>query len=116
MQTEILVFLSGAAGAAIIKLLDGIVQFSLQRYAKKKDKGEEKKTEIEKKIDAIADCVMAQSLDRIQYLCKCHIKEGSIDMDDLRRLHIMHEKYHAIGGNGDLDKLIEQVNNLPIKV
>ena len=36
------------------------------------------------------------------------------DVDDRRRLHIMHECYHTLGGNGDLDKLMEDVNKLPI--
>ena len=109
-------FLAGAGGAALIKMIDGIVQFFLQRHAKKQDDGKKEKSELEKKVDAIADCLLASTLDRIQYLCKSYIKDGEIDMDDLRRLHIMHEKYHGIGGNGDLDKLMEQVNRLPFKV
>lgn len=112
-------FLVGAGGAAVIKLIDGVIQFFLNRYAKKKDAGEVKKSDLEKlekKVDAIVDCTLATTLDRIQHLCKTYIKDGEIDMDDLRRLHIMHEKYHKIGGNGDLDKLMEQVNRLPFEV
>ena len=115
METMILL-LSGAAGAAVIKLLDGVVQWVLQRRAKRQDDGEVHKTEMEKRIEAIADCMMVSMLDRIQYLCKCYIKDGSVDVEDLRRLHIMHEKYHAVGGNGDLDKLIAQVDDLPYKI
>jgi len=115
METLILL-LSGAAGAAMIKLLDGIVQFALQRRAKRQDDGQSQKTEMEKRIEAIADCMMVSMLDRIQYLSKCYIKDGSVDVEDLRRLHIMHEKYHAVGGNGDLDRLMEQVDELPIRI
>lgn len=116
MQNEtFLLLFSGAAGAAVIKMLDGIIQFFLQRRAKRQDTGEKEKTDIEKRMDAIAGCLMASMLDRIQYLCKDYIKDGSVDIDDLRRLHIMHEKYHDIGGNGDLDVLMKQVNELPIK-
>ena len=114
METLILL-LSGAAGAAMIKLLDGLLQFALQRRAKRQDDGQARKTEMEKRIDAIADCMMVTMLDRIQYLSKCYIKDGCVDVEDLRRLHIMHEKYHAVGGNGDLDKLIAQVDELPYK-
>ena len=116
MNNEILVFLAGAGGAALIKLIDGVIQFALQRHAKKRDSGEQEKTELEKKVDAIADCLVASTLERIQNLCKTYIKDGEIDIDDRRRLHVMHEKYHAIGGNGDLDELMEQVNRLPLKV
>ena len=115
METVLLLF-SGAAGAAIIKLLDGVVQWCLQRRAKRQDNGAAQKTDMEKRIDAIADCLIASSMDRIQYLCKCYIKEGRVDVEDLRRLHIMHEKYHQLGGNGDLDNLMEQVDSLQLKV
>ena len=115
METVLLLF-SGAAGAAAIKLLDGVVQFFLQRRARRQDSGAARKTDLEKRLDAIADCLMASSMDRIQYLCKCYIKDRCVDVEDLRRLHIMHEKYHNLGGNGDLDNLMEQVDALPLKV
>ena len=100
----------------MIKLLDGVVQFALQRRAKRQDDGQAHKTEMEKRIEAIADCMMVSMLDRIQHLCKCYIKDGCVDVEYLRRLHIMHEKYHAVGVNGDLDKLMEQVDELPYKI
>ena len=116
MTESAVLLLSGAFGAAVIKLLDGVVQFLLQRRAKRQDQGGGQKTEMERRIDAMADCLMASTMDRIQYLCKCYIKDGCVDVEDLRRLHIMHEKYHNLGGNGDLNNLIEQVDNLPLKV
>lgn len=40
-----------------------------------------------------------------------------IDFDDRRRLNDMHSCYHnGLGGNGDLDTLMEEVNSLPLKV
>ena len=116
MDNTILVLLSSAAGAAFITLIDGVVQFFLQRHAKKEDAAAVDLNDMARKVDAMLDCQLASTLDRIQFLCKTYLRDGEIDMDDLRRLHIMHEKYHNIGGNGDLDKLMEQVNELHIKV
>lgn len=118
MDTSELWFLilSGGVGAAIIKLFDGLLQFALQRRAKKSDAGAKHKSETDKRLDAIQDCMMVSMLDRIQYLCKCYIKDGCIDVEDRRRLHIMHQKYHGVGGNGDLDELIAMVDELPLKL
>ena len=54
-------------------------------------------------------------LDRIQYLCRCYIHDGAVDFDDRRRLHKMHDAYHALGGNGDLNTLMAAVDELPVK-
>lgn len=53
MQSEVLVLLSGAAGAAVIKLLDGVLQFYLQRRAKNKDAANSKKSEVERRLDEV---------------------------------------------------------------
>lgn len=54
--------------------------------------------------------------DRIRYLCKTYIKDKSIDMSDRSDLLQMHDIYHNdLGGNGNLDDLIEKVKDLPLK-
>lgn len=70
----LLLFFTGAAGAAIIKLLDGVLQFYLQRRAKRQDAGCEKKTDEQRQLDALNT-----KLDRMQ---KCLDKH--IAMDDER--------------------------------
>ena len=115
MTELVMLFLAGTGGAALIKLLDNIIQFSLQRRAKRKDNGQKEKTELEKQVEAIQQCLMVSMLDRIQYLCRCYIRDGSISIEDRRRLHQIHKGYKAVGGNGDLDDLLKQVDELPLK-
>ena len=115
MTELVMLFLAGTGGAALIKLLDNIIQFSLQRRAKRKDIGQKEKTELEKQVDAIQQCLIGSMLDRIQYLCRCYIRDKSISIEDRRRLHQMHKGYKAVGGNGDLDDLLAQVDELPLK-
>lgn len=47
--------------------------------------------------------------------CKEYIALGHIDGDSLEVLTKMHSVYHKRGGNGYLDKLMDEVNKLPIK-
>lgn len=50
-------FLTGAAGAAAIKLLDGLIQFWLQRRAKRQDAGEARRSEAERQLDQVLEMV-----------------------------------------------------------
>ena len=54
--------------------------------------------------------------DRIRYLGQAYIAAGEIDFDDRRVLNDMHRSYHnGLGGNGDLDTLMAEVNGLKLK-
>lgn len=108
MQQVIIAVLASSALAALINQIGNARQWKRQREAAKED-GEDSRF---KKLE---QAMMAMMLDRIQYLCKSYIKDGDVDIDDRRRLHIMHERYHSLGGNGDLDALMEEVNKLPLR-
>lgn len=125
---EILSYLlTGATAAAIIKLIDNLIQWKLKRKAAKEDRTEaeaeaQKQSEVErisgteKKIDKLTVGVRVLLLDRIQYLGQAYIRDGEVDFDDRRRLNDMHTVYHSgLDGNGDLDVLMNEVNSLPLK-
>ncbi len=51
----------------------------------------------------------------IQERAKQHIREGRISLDDRRSLHHWHALYHSgLGGNGDADALMRQVDALSL--
>ena len=79
------------------------------RKAAKEDKSTEK-------TDNLTCGVRVLLYDRIKYLGKSHLDHGYITADDLEDLTSMHQVYHnQLGGNGFLDNVMKQVNNLPIK-
>lgn len=89
--------LSGAAGAALVAGIFGAVQ---NRKARKDAKGK---------------ALRYIMLYIIQERAKQHIKDGSITLEDRRALHHWHELYHnGLGGNGDADALMAQVDRLPV--
>lgn len=122
--------LTGATAAAIIKMIDNLVIWFLNRKAKKDDeiemanKAEEAQVEKEESawkkrtdrtIDALAVGVRVILMDRIRYLGQEYIKDGEVDFDDRRLLNQMHSVYHnTLGGNGDLDILMKEVDKLPL--
>lgn len=96
--------LSGAAGAAIVA---GVFAL-LQRRQARKDEEEDKK-------DVYGKALRYLMLYIIQERAKSHIKDGCITLDERRALHHWHSLYHnGLGGNGDADSLMAQVDRLPL--
>lgn len=89
--------LGGAAGAALVA---GIFSLAQARKSRKDVRGK---------------ALRYLMLYIIQERAKAHIKEGAITLEDRRSLHHWHELYHnGLGGNGDADALMAQVDQLPL--
>lgn len=87
--------LGGAMGAALVA---GIFAAVNSRKARK---------------DAKAKAIRYIMLYIIQERAKQHIKDGSITLEERRSLHHWHDLYHnGLGGNGDADALMAQVDQL----
>lgn len=87
---------------------------------KRREKHESKRAEAEKtrdaKILALCESQKIVMLDRIRYLGQKYIEAGEIDFDDRRILNAMHDSYHnGLGGNGDADVVMQEVNKLPLR-
>lgn len=101
--------LGGSAVAALINQIGENVRQKRKREADTED------TE-NKDIAALKTALKWVMYDRIRYLGQAYIGEKEIDFDDRRILNEMHNCYHnGLGGNGDLDTLMKQVNSLPLK-
>lgn len=127
MVSEIvLCLLSGGFAAAVVKAVESLVTWKLNRKAAKEDKAEAKKENadkvqseeierIKKSIDALKAANKVILHDRIKFLARSYINAEHISFDDRQDLIDMHEVYHSNGGNGNLDKLMEEVMELPTR-
>lgn len=89
--------LSGAMGAALVS---GIFVWINSRKSRK---------------DAKAKALRYIMLYIIQERAKQHIKDQCITLEERRSLHHWHDLYHnGLGGNGDADALMAQVDRLQI--
>ena len=99
----ILAIIGGGCGAAIVTGAVTLIQFLINRKDKRSGKA-----------DTNNKALRYLMLYIIQERAKQHIKDGRISMEDRRSLHHWHDLYHnGLGGNGDADDLMEQVDNLP---
>lgn len=98
--------LSGSAGAALVSGLCSAGQYLLRRKENRSDRS-----------DAQRKALRYIMLYIIQERAKEHIRERAISMEERRSLHRWHELYHAgLGGNGDADTLMRQVDALPLRM
>lgn len=107
MSDVVTVALIGAA-VGLAQELFRAVAYMVKRKQAKKDKGDNSE-------NAIAEAVRFLLMDKIEYLgCKA-ILAGEITYTMRKRLHSMHRVYHCgLNGNGDLDDLMDSVDDLPL--
>lgn len=99
-----LAVIGGGCGAAIVTGVVSLLQFFINR----KDKQNGKNSTNNKALRYLMLYI-------IQERAKQHIKDKCISLEDRRSLHHWHDLYHnGLGGNGDADALMEQVDNLPL--
>lgn len=131
MEDILLAILGGGVAVAIIEAVREAISWHRNRKAQREDRAEEKKEkqfeerighlesdmgEVRTLVAALVDSQKNVLFDRIQYLCRRYISEGEIDFDDRRGLNALHHSYHdGLGGNGDLDALMDSARALPLK-
>lgn len=96
----------------------GLVTVILQRHWKKQDDANKitpaRIGVIEAKIDALVKSQKVMSIDRIRYLGLCYIGAKGITLEEKETLHEMHDAYEALGGNGHLDTVMDEVDKLQV--
>lgn len=93
----IVVALLGSTG------LSTVVVACLNRHWSKKDK-----------VDALVEAQIVLMLDRIRYLGEKYIEAGEIRLADKLNLKAMYRAFKKLGGNGDADPIMEEVDRLHV--
>lgn len=102
---EMLIPILGSSfGAAIVTGSFALVQFLIHRRDQKAGSADSQRKALRYLMLYI-----------IQERAKQYILQRSISLDERRSLHHWHTLYHSgLGGNGDADALMEQVDRLPL--
>lgn len=109
-EPMIIAMLSSGAVAALVSGIFSVIVMRVQNKM-------QREAQSANKNDAIAEGVKLLLYDRIKHLGNSYIQHGYVTGEQLEDLMMMHEVYHnrnKLNGNGFLDKLMEQVKNLPI--
>nr|DAU23144.1 MAG TPA: holin protein [Caudoviricetes sp.] len=107
---EIIIAVLG--GSALSALITQVGSYISDRH-KRKDIVEDR---TEDKDAALKQGIKLLLADKIQYLGLRYIEEGEVTFSNKKMLNEMHSVYHnGLGGNGDYDGLMKEVNELPLK-
>lgn len=105
--------------STVIVAIIEFVKFILTRIFHKHDKKDERQSDFEeqvnKKFTALGSALQMSLRNEIRQLCRRYIHDGEIDYDERGDLFELHQAYHNLGGNGNLDADINTVKDLPIK-
>lgn len=124
MNTSEILLTFLASGGIMVAIIGGIREWLAFRRERKAKKEDDFAKNLEKRLAIIEEQNKRQSealkfvlYDRIRFLGQYYISEKSVSIDDRRILNDMHKSYHnGLGGNGDLDVLMKEVNELPLKI
>lgn len=102
-----LVAAGGTLGGAAITALGAYLLYRRKYKDKRADKDADKADNVTKALRYLMLYV-------IQERAKELIEQGCATLEDRRSLHHWHDLYHnGLGGNGDADRLMESVDELP---
>lgn len=105
----IIAVLGGSALSALITQVGNYISDRRKRKDAVEDRTEDKDAALKQGIKLLL-------ADKLQYLGLRYIAEGEIAFTNRKMLNEMHSVYHnGLGGNGDFDDLMEELNELPIK-
>lgn len=97
----------GILGAGIGSGIMAIIHAALERKWKKDDKEDAR-------IDALVNAQKVMMIDRVRWLGGQYIKQKCITLSDKDTLIDMHKAYKALGGNGHLDVVMNEIEKLPV--
>lgn len=98
MQTAITIFAAVFASSGFWAFVTFIIQ--------RRDRNESAETKMIKGLGH----------DRICWLGQAYVKRGYITKDEYENLHdYLYVPYHEMGGNGTAEKIMKEVEKLPIK-
>lgn len=87
--------------------LSAVVVAALNRRWAKKDREDNK-------LDALVSAQKVLMIDRVRFLGQKYVAAGGITLDDKENIQEMHRAYKALGGNGHLTTVMDEVERLPI--
>lgn len=104
MQIFITLGLAIIGSSGIASIVVAVLQ---HRWSKKEAKDE--------RIDALVDAQQVMMIDRVRYLGRYYIRAGEISLADKENLMSMYNAYKKLGGNGHLETVMKEIDQLDVK-
>lgn len=94
--------------------LSAIVVALLNRHWARQDQNSVDTVALAQTQKALVQAQKVMMVDRVRFLGQKYIDAGEITLADKETLEDMHTAYKGLGGNGHLDTVMAEVEELPI--
>lgn len=74
-----------------------------------------KQEKKDSRLDAIVAALTVIMIDRVRFLGRSYIRDGSISLSDKENIRGMYKAYKALGGNGHLETVMDEVEDLEVR-
>lgn len=91
----------------VLPIILSYIVYCLKRANKKRDEKDEK-------MDAVVTALKVMMVDRVRHVGRSCIKDGEITLETKETINDMYRSYKALGGNGHLKTIMEEVNELKV--
>lgn len=115
MSGEVEIALIGALCTVLGYMFSYVTHKQDHKWKKEDFRTEEIKAQ-EKKLNAVvmADKVVIMFI--IKYIGRDYLKEGEITLEQKETIADLHRAYKGLGGNGDLDTIMQELDEIDISV
>lgn len=96
----------------ILTIITGVLGFQIQRLIKSISEEKQRESHKQRAADEALCCLLRVKL--IEYHER-YTKEGSIPSFGYENFMLMYRSYHALGGNGMIDQMHEEIKKLKLK-
>lgn len=103
LKTVLLCVLGGGVGSGLMSILQAYLNHRWGNADKE-----------DARITALVQANKVIMVDRVTHLGKSYIAAGQVSLGDKNNLEEMHRAYKALGGNGHLDTVMEEVDRLKV--
>ena len=103
MESLVIALIGAVTGSGV----SSVVIALLQRKWAKQDKHDER-------VDALVTANKVLMIEKVRSLGKKYIATGEIHLEDKENIQEMYAAYKALGGNGHLDMVMEEVKHLKV--
>lgn len=100
----------------VLGYLFSYVTHRQDRKLKREDIKTEEMKRQEKKLNAVINADKTVIMFVIRYVGRDYLKDGEITLEQKETLADLHRAYKGLGGNGDLDTIMEELDEIDISV
>lgn len=115
-ETIALIITACFGSSGMTALILAVLQRRWAKQDRKEDKEDSREDKNDEKLTAVVAALKVLMVERVRWLGGKYINANSITLTDKETLEDMYTSYKELGGNGHLETIMGEIENLPVKL